>query len=92
MSRPDVLAIDEMSLGLAPIIVQKLARILEQLNTEHGLAVLLVEQSARVAFSLCQRAYVLETGRIVASGTTAELARSHLVERAYLGSAGVAAP
>jgi branched-chain amino acid transport system ATP-binding protein len=92
MSRPDVLAIDEMSLGLAPIIVQKLARILEQLNTEHGLAVLLVEQSARVAFSLCKRAYVLETGRVVASGTTAELARSHLVERAYLGSAGVAAP
>ncbi len=88
MSRPNVLAIDEMSLGLAPIVVQKLAGILEQLNTEQGLAVLLVEQSARLAFSLCTRAYVLETGRIVASGSTAELARSHLVERAYLGSLG----
>ena len=91
MSRPDVLAIDEMSLGLAPIVVQKLARILEQLNRERGLAVLLVEQSARVAFALCTRAYVLDTGKIVASGTTAELAQSHLVERAYLGSVGEAA-
>jgi len=85
MSRPDVLALDEMSLGLAPIIVQSLARILRDLNAERGLTVLLVEQSVRLAFSLCTRAYVLETGRVVASGTTAELAQSPFVENAYLG-------
>ncbi|HEV8548845.1 MAG TPA: ABC transporter ATP-binding protein, partial [Polyangiaceae bacterium] len=76
MSQPNVLAIDEMSLGLAPLVVRELARILASLNAERGLAVLLVEQSARLALSLCQRAYVLETGKIVASGTTGELARS----------------
>jgi branched-chain amino acid transport system ATP-binding protein len=88
MAQPDVLAIDEMSLGLAPIVVSSLARTLLQLNAERGLAVLLVEQNARVAFSLCKRAYVLETGRIVASGTTEELARSSLVQSAYLGHPG----
>ena len=91
MSRPDVLAIDEMSLGLAPLVVRQLARILAQLNQTRGLTVLLVEQSALVAFSLCTRGYVLETGRIVASGTTGELAQSPLLKDAYLGSAGKAA-
>jgi branched-chain amino acid transport system ATP-binding protein len=90
MSRPDVLALDEMSLGLAPIIVQTCARILRDLNAERGLTVLLVEQSVRLAFSLCTRAYVLETGRIVASGTTDELGRSGFVETAYLGTADAA--
>jgi branched-chain amino acid transport system ATP-binding protein len=88
MSQPDVLAVDEMSLGLAPLVVLELMRILRQLNAERGLAVLLVEQSARVAFSLCTRGYVLETGRIVASDTTEKLARSSFVESAYLGEAG----
>jgi branched-chain amino acid transport system ATP-binding protein len=87
MSQPDVLALDEMSLGLAPLIVQRLSRILRDLNRERGLTVLLVEQSVRLAFSLCTRAYVLETGRVVASGATEELARSPFVENAYLGSA-----
>jgi branched-chain amino acid transport system ATP-binding protein len=91
MSRPDVLAIDEMSLGLAPIVVRQLVRILAELNRERGLAVLLVEQSAHVAFSLCTRGYVLETGRIVANGPTAELAQSPLVKHAYLGCAEEAA-
>ena len=86
MSRPDVLAIDEMSLGLAPIVVRDLCRALVQVNSERGLAVLLVEQSARLALSLCGRAYVLETGRIVASGTSAELADSRFVTNAYLGA------
>lgn len=85
MSNPEVLALDEMSLGLAPIIVQDLARMLAELNRERGLAVLLVEQSVRLAFSLCSRAYVLETGRIVKSGSTAELATDPFVESAYLG-------
>ncbi len=88
MSRPDVLAIDEMSFGLAPLIVRDLARILAELNAERGLAVLLVEQSARLALELCTRAYVLETGRIVARGTTRELAQSAFVKSAYLGGPG----
>ena len=88
MSRPDVLALDEMSLGLAPIVVQALSRVLSDLNKERGLTVLLVEQSVRLAFSLCTRAYVLETGRVVASGTTRELAQSPFVENAYFGTPG----
>ena len=91
MSRPDVLAIDEMSLGLAPLVVRQLARILAQLNQTRGFTVLLVEQSALVALSLCTRGYVLETGKIVASGTTGELAQSSLVKDAYLGSVRKAA-
>jgi branched-chain amino acid transport system ATP-binding protein len=87
MSQPDVLAIDEMSLGLAPKIVEDLARRLVELNAERGLTVLLVEQSARLALSLCQRAYVLETGQIVAQGSSAELQNSPAVMGAYLGSA-----
>src|SRR6478609_87600 len=86
MARPDVLAIDEMSLGLAPIVVQRLAARLSELNAQSGLTLLLVEQSARVALGLCERAYVLETGRIVAQGTSAELRDSPFVEAAYLGS------
>jgi len=86
MARPDVIAIDEMSLGLAPKIVQSLARQLSLLNRERGLGVLLVEQSARLALSLCGKAYVLETGRVVAEGTSRELVNSHFVVSAYLGS------
>jgi branched-chain amino acid transport system ATP-binding protein len=86
MSQPDVIAIDEMSLGLAPMIVRDLARKLAELNAERGLAVLLVEQSARLALSLCERAYVLETGRIVAEGPSEQLAKSPFVLSAYLGS------
>jgi branched-chain amino acid transport system ATP-binding protein len=90
MSRPDLLAIDEMSLGLAPIVVQTLSRILGTLNRERGLALLLVEQSARVALELCTRGYVLESGKIVASGTTNELRDGGFIEHAYLGGQGEA--
>jgi branched-chain amino acid transport system ATP-binding protein len=85
MSRPDVLVVDELSLGLAPIVVDDLARHLSELNRDHGLTVLLIEQNARLAFELCTRAYVLEAGRIVTEGTCAELAESPEVARAYLG-------
>jgi branched-chain amino acid transport system ATP-binding protein len=87
MARPDLLAIDEMSLGLAPLVTASLARTLLELNRERGLTVLLVEQSARLALSLSTRAYVLETGRIVASGAAQELAQSPHLEGAYLGHA-----
>jgi branched-chain amino acid transport system ATP-binding protein len=86
MCRPDVIAIDEMSLGLAPKVVGELSRALAQVNRERGLAVLLVEQNARLALSLCARGYVLETGRIVAHGSSAELTNSPFIVSAYLGA------
>jgi len=88
MADPDLLAVDELSLGLAPLIVADLARHLVELNAERGTAVLLIEQNARLAFDLCQRAYVLEAGRVTAAGSCAELADSPEVARAYLGIPG----
>ncbi|MEO7126416.1 MAG: ABC transporter ATP-binding protein [Nakamurella sp.] len=90
MADPDILAIDELSLGLAPIIVSDLVEHLRMLNAERGMAVLLIEQNARLAFDLCERAYVLEAGRITSAGTCVELARSPEVARAYLGVSGEA--
>jgi branched-chain amino acid transport system ATP-binding protein len=85
MSRPDVMVVDELSLGLAPIIVADLVRHLEELNTTRGLAVLLIEQNARLALELCTRAYVIEAGRIVAEGPSVELSNSAELAKAYLG-------
>ena len=86
MAEPRLLAVDELSLGLAPLVVQGLAEFLLKLNEEEGVALLLVEQNAQLAFELCQRAYVLETGRIVLSGASSELQENELVRSAYLGS------
>lgn len=91
MARPDVIAIDEMSLGLAPKVVQRIASQLTLLNQKQGLGVLLVEQSARLALSLCSKAYILETGRLVAQGSSRQLLDSSSVVSAYLGS-GLEAP
>jgi branched-chain amino acid transport system ATP-binding protein len=85
MSRPEVLVIDELSLGLAPLIVADLAEHLAELNREQGTAVVLIEQNARLALDLCSRAYVLEAGRIAAEGDSADLAASPDIVRAYLG-------
>jgi branched-chain amino acid transport system ATP-binding protein len=85
MADPRLLAIDELSLGLAPLLVQQLADFLLRLNEEHGVAILLVDQSASLAFSLCERAYVLETGRVVVEGESSELAGRSEVRAAYLG-------
>ncbi|MFC4584478.1 ABC transporter ATP-binding protein [Sphaerisporangium corydalis] len=85
MSRPDVLVVDELSLGLAPMVTRDLAAHLVALNRERGLTVLLIEQNARLAFGVCERAYVLEAGRVVAEGPCAELAANPQVARAYLG-------
>ena len=87
MSQPDVIVVDELSLGLAPIVVADLAHHLTELNASRGLAVLLIEQNARLALDLCSRAYVLEAGRIVAHGASRELASSGKVAHAYLGGA-----
>ena len=85
MARPRLLAIDELSLGLAPLLVQSLAEFLVRLNDEEGVAILLVDQSASLAFSLCERAYVLETGRVALEGPSSELEGRPEVRSAYLG-------
>lgn len=85
MARPRLLAIDELSLGLAPLVVRELATFLRELNETEGVAILLVEQNARLALDLCSRAYVLEAGRCRASGTSADLRKQDLVEAVYLG-------
>jgi branched-chain amino acid transport system ATP-binding protein len=85
MADPDVLVIDELSLGLAPMIVDTLVDHLRTLHATRELAVLLIEQNARLALDLCQHAYVLESGRIALHGPAAILARDPRVTAAYLG-------
>ncbi|GAA3533033.1 ABC transporter ATP-binding protein [Nonomuraea rosea] len=87
MSRPDALVVDELSLGLAPNVTADLAAHLTELNREQGLTVLLIEQNARLAFDLCRRAYVLESGRLVTEGDSEQLAGDPRVASAYLGGA-----
>jgi branched-chain amino acid transport system ATP-binding protein len=87
MAQPDLLAVDELSLGLAPLVVESLASHIRKLNRETGMAVLLVEQNARLALDLCPRGYVLEAGRLAVSGSSDELRSSAAVQAAYLGGA-----
>ncbi|MDR1070418.1 MAG: ABC transporter ATP-binding protein [Gracilibacteraceae bacterium] len=84
MSQPRLLLLDEPSMGLAPILVQQIFDIIRAINRE-GTTILLVEQNARMALSVADRAYVLETGRIVLSGSAGELMNSPEVSKAYLG-------
>lgn len=84
MSRPRLLMLDEPSMGLAPILVQQIFDIIRELHVG-GTTILLVEQNARMALSIADRGYVLETGSIVLEGTGAELMRSDAVKKAYLG-------
>ena len=84
MSRPRLLMLDEPSLGLAPILVREVFRIIEEINAR-GVTVLLVEQNVRQALEVAHRGYVLETGRIVQSGAAAELLEDPRIKRAYLG-------
>ena len=85
MSRPKLLLCDEPSLGLAPLITQELFGVLEGLHRDEGLSVLLVEQNANLAMHIASRVYLLETGRIVASGSAAELSADDSIRKAYLG-------
>jgi branched-chain amino acid transport system ATP-binding protein len=85
MSKPKLLLCDEPSLGLAPIIVQDMFRILARLNKEEGTAILLVEQNANLAMEIADRAYLLETGSIVASGNAKDLLDDDAIRKAYLG-------
>lgn len=84
MSRPRLLMLDEPSMGLAPILVQQIFEIIETMH-KSGITILLVEQNAQAALSIADRGYVLETGRIVTSGTGAELLKSPDIKKAYLG-------
>ena len=84
MSKPKLIMLDEPSMGLAPILVQQIFDIIESLNKD-GTTILLVEQNAQMALSIADRAYVLETGRIVNSGTGDSLLHDDSVRRAYLG-------
>lgn len=85
MSQPEILIIDELSLGLAPRVVEVIVTYLRQLNRENGLGLLLIEQNAAVALDLCSRAYVMETGRISHEGASEQLKSSPEIARAYLG-------
>jgi branched-chain amino acid transport system ATP-binding protein len=84
MSRPDVLLLDEPSLGLAPILVQEIFSIIQEINAR-GMTILLVEQNALQALHVAQRGYVLQTGRVILADTAAALAANEDVRRAYLG-------
>ena len=84
MSDPKVIMLDEPSMGLAPILVEEIFTIIQHLH-ESGTTILLVEQNAQAALSVADRGYVLETGKIVASGTGAEILVSPAIKKAYLG-------
>ena len=85
MLRPKLLLLDEPSFGLAPLVVQELFAILRRINESERVSMLLVEQNAAMALELAGRAYLIETGRVVLSGSAADIKRDDAVRRAYLG-------
>jgi branched-chain amino acid transport system ATP-binding protein len=84
MSRPKLLLVDEVSLGLAPIIVQNIYKTLKEINQSLNMTILLVEQNVRMALEIAHKGYVIENGRIVVQGTAQELLNSEQVKNAYL--------
>jgi branched-chain amino acid transport system ATP-binding protein len=85
MLRPRLLLLDEPSLGLAPLVVQEIFRIVRTINRQEQVSVLLVEQNASLALELADHAYLLETGRVVLAGPSGELRQDEAVRRSYLG-------
>ncbi|HJV36299.1 ABC transporter ATP-binding protein [Geomonas sp.] len=85
MARPRLLLLDEPSMGLAPLIVQEIFKVIERLRSEEGTTILLVEQNARAALKVADRGYVLETGKVILEGMASELLENKDVQRAYLG-------
>ena len=83
--RPRLLLLDEPSLGLAPVLVAELFRIVRQMNKDEGLTVLIVEQNAHLALEAAHAGYVLEAGRVVLAGTSEELQADDSIRRSYLG-------
>ena len=84
MSHPKLLLMDEPSMGLSPIYVNKIFEIIEEVHKE-GISILLVEQNAKKALNIAKKAYVLETGRIVKSGSSEELVNDPIIKASYLG-------
>lgn len=84
MARPKLLLLDEPSMGLAPLLVKTIFKIIQEIN-QTGTTILLIEQNANMALSIADRAYVIETGKIVASGSSDELNQSDQIKSAYLG-------
>ena len=85
MLRPRMMLLDEPSLGLAPLVVRDIYRIIETINREEKTTILLVEQNARTALSAAHHAYVIEAGRIAVEGMATELASQESIRRSYLG-------
>ena len=85
MSKPTILLMDEPSMGLAPLLVQEIFKIIERINKEEGVTILLVEQNAHMALSVANRAYVLETGEIIKEGAGKVLLDDPDIKKAYLG-------
>ena len=85
MARPRLLLLDEPSMGLAPLVVHEIFRVIDNLRREKGTTILLVEQNAKAALNLADRGYVLETGKVIIEGIASELLENREVQRAYLG-------
>jgi branched-chain amino acid transport system ATP-binding protein len=85
MLRPKLMLLDEPSFGLAPLIVRDLFKILGKINSEDKVTILVVEQNAQLALEIAEQAYVIETGRIVMSGTASEIANNEDIRKSYLG-------
>ena len=85
MGRPKMLLLDEPTMGLAPMVIKEILKVISELRKTEGTTVLLVEQNAKAALSIAKRAYVMETGRVVMEGSAAELSRNPEIQRAYLG-------
>jgi branched-chain amino acid transport system ATP-binding protein len=86
MARPRLLIMDEPSMGLSPLFVDKIFEIIRQINRQEGVAILLVEQNANMALSIARRGYVLQTGEIVLHDTAENLKNNPLMQKAYLGT------
>ena len=86
MSRPQILILDEPSMGLSPLLVKEIFEIIKELKKNNGTTVLLVEQNAKMALGISDRAYVLETGKIIKTGLAKDLLNDDIVRKAYLGA------
>ncbi len=85
MAKPGILLLDEPSMGLAPLVVKEIFKVLERLRRENGTTILLVEQNAKAALAIADRGYVLETGKVILEEKASELLENKEVQRAYLG-------
>jgi branched-chain amino acid transport system ATP-binding protein len=87
MARPKLLIMDEPSMGLSPLFVDRIFNIIQRINQKQGVSILLVEQNANMALSIASRGYVLQTGEIVLNDTAQNLLNNPLMQKAYLGVA-----